>query len=309
VTVDAVTQLGKNAILTFDNSLLNDRPPLLLEGRQTADGSDFPIAVMAIHGRSLSGIDTARVRQKRLEQAQFVAQEIQALQTADPDINLVVAGDFNAFEFTDGYVDVTGHMKGDFTPGDNLICDTNPCTDYVDPDLLNQVLMIPAGERYSFIFGGNAQTLDHALTSSGLDELVRDFQYGRGNADAALILIEDDATPLRSSDHDGLVLFLVKDSDGDGVTDDADFCPGTVIPEAAPTKELKVNSFALTDDDRVFDTLDSEGTGPQQSFDIFDTAGCSCEQIVVEQGLGKGHLRFGCALGEMEAWVEFVNQP
>jgi hypothetical protein len=309
VTVDAVTQLGKNEILAFDNSLLNDRPPLLLEGRQTADGSDFPIAVMAIHGRSLSGIDTARVRQKRLEQAQFVAQEIQALQTADPDINLVVAGDFNAFEFTDGYVDVTGHMKGDFTPGDNLICDTNPCTDYVDPDLLNQVLMIPAGERYSFIFGGNAQTLDHALTSSGLDELVRDFQYGRGNADAALNLIEDDATPLRSSDHDGLVLFLVKDSDGDGVTDDADFCPGTVIPEAAPTKELKVNSFALTDDDRVFDTLDSEGTGPQQSFDIFDTAGCSCEQIVVEQGLGKGHLRFGCALGEMEAWVEFVNQP
>ena len=314
VAVDNVTQLGLNEILAFDNSLLNDRPPLLLEGRQIADGSDFPIAVMAIHGRSLSGIEDLgsngeRVRQKRLEQAQYVAQQVQLLQDANPDINLVVAGDFNAFEFTDGFVDVTGHMKGDFTPGDNLVCDTNPCTDHVDPDLLNQVLMIPAGERYSFIFGGNAQTLDHALTSSGLDELVRDFQYGRGNADAALILIEDDATPLRSSDHDGLVLFLVKDSDGDGVTDDADFCPGTVIPEAAPTKELTVNSFALTDDDRVFDTLDSEGTGPQQSFDIFDTAGCSCEQIVVEQGLGKGHLKFGCALGEMEAWVEFVNQP
>ncbi|NND45324.1 MAG: hypothetical protein HKN58_08370, partial [Xanthomonadales bacterium] len=313
VAVDNVTQLGAGEILTYDGSLLNDRPPLLLEGRQVADGSDFPIAVMAIHARSLGGIDDAadgeRVRQKRYEQAQYVAQQVQLLQDANPDINLVVAGDFNGFEFTDGYVDVTGHMKGSFTPSDNLICDTNPCTDHVDPDLLNQVLMIEPGERYSFIFRGNAQVLDHALTSEGLDELVRDYQYARGNADAAAEWINDPSNPLRSSDHDGLVLFLKKDSDGDGVTDDADYCPGTVIPEAAPTKELRPNNFALADDDRDFDTPELEGVGPMASFDIFDTAGCSCEQIVAEAGLGKGHLMFGCSLGEMEAWVEFVNQP
>ena len=124
-----------------------------------------------------------------------------------------------------------------------------------------------------------------------------------------LILIDDDSTPLRSSDHDGLVLFLVKDSDGDGVTDDADYCPGTVIPEGAPTVELGTNSFALTDADRIFDTKNPKGNGPQASFDIFDTAGCSCEQIVVEQELGKGHLKFGCSLGEMEEWVELINLP
>ncbi|MBT8069663.1 MAG: lamin tail domain-containing protein [Gammaproteobacteria bacterium] len=314
VMVDAVTQLGRFEILSFDGSLLNDRPPLLLEGRQVADGSDFPLAVMAIHGRSLGGIDDSgsngeRVRQKRYEQAQFVAQQVQMLQVANPDINLVVAGDFNAFEFSDSYVDVTGIMKGDFTASEDLICETNPCTDQVNPDLLNQVLMIDAGERYSFIFQGNAQTLDHALTSSGLDELVRDFQFGRGNSDAAVDLINDANTPLRSSDHDGLVLFLAKDSDGDGVTDEADYCPGTVIPEAVPTIVLRTNRFALTDDDRIFDTTEPNGTGPQASFDIFDTAGCSCEQIVVEQGLGKGHLKFGCSLGEMEEWVELINLP
>ncbi len=313
VMVDSITQLGKNEILGFDGSLLNDRPPLLLEGRQVADGSDFPIAVMAIHGRSLGGIDDPsdgeRVRQKRLAQAQYVAQQVQLLQDADPDINLVVAGDFNAFEFTDGYVDVTGHMKGSFTPADNLVCQTNPCTDYVWPDLLNQVLMIPAEERYSFIFGGNAQVLDHALTSEGLDELVRDYQYARGNADAAAIWIQDPATPLRSSDHDGLVLFLEKDSDGDGVTDENDFCPGTSIPEGAPTVELGTIRFALVDDDREFDTIVPPNGGPDDVFDIFDTAGCSCEQIVVEAGLGSGHLRFGCSLGEMREWVEYVNQP
>ena len=169
--------------------------------------------------------------------------------------------------------------------------------------------MIDAGERYSFIFRGNAQALDHALTSTGLDELVRDFEFGRGNSDAAVDLINDDTTPLRSSDHDGLVLFLIKDSDGDGVTDDADYCPATVIPEAAPTRELRTNRFALVDDDRIFDTKDPNGTGPQVTFDIFDTAGCSCEQIVIEQALGKGHLKFGCSLGEMEEWVEWVNLP
>lgn len=313
VEVDAVTQLGLNEINTYDGSLLNDRPPLLLEARQVSDGSDFPISVMAIHGRSLGSIDSPtdgeRVRSKRLQQAQYVAQQVQALQTNDPDINLVVAGDFNGFEFTDGYVDVTGFMKGSFNPADNLVCDTNPCTDHVDPDLINQVLMIPEGERYSFIFGGNAQVLDHALTSSGLDELVQDFQFARGNADYADGLIDDPGTPLRSSDHDGLVLYLKKDSDGDGVTDEADYCPGTVIPEGAPTKELRTNNFALGDDDREFDTLDPNGVGPQASFDIFDTAGCSCEQIVEEAGLGKGHLKFGCSLGEMEDWVDWVSQP
>ncbi|MDX2416094.1 MAG: lamin tail domain-containing protein [Xanthomonadales bacterium] len=313
VEVDAITQLGRFEILAYDNSLLNDRPPLLLEGRQVADNSDFPFAVMSIHSRSLGGIDSSsrgeRVRQKRLEQAQYVAQQNQILQDANPDINLVVAGDFNAFEFSDSYVNVTGFMKGDITPAEDLVCETNPCTDNVSPNLLDQVLMIDAGERYSFIFRGNAQALDHALTSNGLDELVRDFQFGRGNADAAVDLINDDTTVLRSSDHDGLVLFLIKDSDGDGVTDDADYCPATVIPEAAPTRELRTNRFALVDDDRIFDTKKPKGKGPQVSFDIFDTAGCSCEQIVVEQGLGKGHLKFGCSLGVMRGWVEWVNLP
>ena len=312
VVVDNVTQLGRFEILDFDDSLLNDRPPLLLEARQVADGSDFPIAVIAIHGRSLGGIDGSngeRVRQKRYEQGQSVAAKVQAMQTANPDINLVVVGDFNAFEFTDSYVDVTGHMKGGFVAADNLVCDSNDCPDLVDPNLLNQVLMLPEGERYSFIFRGNAQVLDHALTSSGLDELISGFSYGRGNADAAVDLINDDSTLLRSSDHDGLVLFMAKDSDGDGVTDDNDVCAGTVIPEGAGSAKLGVNRWALNDDDRDFDTTAPNGRGPLLAFDIFDTAGCSCEQIIVEQHLGKGHMKFGCSIGAMRNWVNQVSQP
>ena len=95
------------------------------------------------------------------------------------------------------------------------------------------------------------------------------------------------------------------DSDGDGVLDDADFCPGTVIPEGVPTTRLGVNRFALTDGDGIFDTTSPPGGGggPDREFTIEDTSGCSCEQIIVEAGLGKGHVKFGCSISAMEEWV------
>lgn len=159
---------------------------------------------MVVHNRSLGGITTARVQQKRSLQAQSIAQEVQSIQSADSDVALVVIGDFNAFEFTDGFVDAVGEIRGSFDPADNLLSGA----DLVDPDLMNQVFSLPENERYSFIFRGNAQTLDHALTSKPLDLRVRGLQIARGNADAAVDLINDDTTPLRASDHDGLVLYI-----------------------------------------------------------------------------------------------------
>jgi len=116
----------------------------------------------------------------------------------------VVIGDFNAFQFSDGYVDAVGHIRGDFEPADALLSGT----DLVEPDLMNQLMSLPEDEHYSFIFRGNAQVLDHALTSASLDFRVRGLEYARGNADAAVDFINDDSTSLRSSDHDGLVLYI-----------------------------------------------------------------------------------------------------
>jgi hypothetical protein len=303
VAVDAVTQIGRDDIFDFDMSPLHDRPPLLLEARFNGN-ADFPVSVMVVHNRSLSGIESSeRVRLKRLAQAQAVATEVQEMQTADPDLRLVVVGDFNAFEFTDGYVDAVGQIAGNVDPDASLV--SGP--DLVDPDLINQVLAIPAEERYSFIFGGTAQVLDHALTGMSLDSSVRGLEYGRGNADAAVDLINDSGTVLRSSDHDGLVLFLTSDVDGDGVGDDADICPMTAIPESVPTRELGVNRWALADDDRDFDTRSPPG-GSDAAFSTEDTAGCSCSQIIAAQGLGKGHVRFGCSTGVMQDWVGLVSQ-
>ena len=305
IAVDAITQFGKDEILPFDGSLLNDRPPLLLEGRSINEGADYPFAVLVLHNRSLGGIEGdegPRIRAKRLAQAQSVATIVQALQEDNPDVRLVVAGDFNAFEFSDGYVDVLGQIRGDVDPLENLLSGD----DLVDPNLINQVMSIGQDERYSFIFRGSAQVLDHALTSTALDESVRGFEYGRGNADAALDLINDGTTPLRSSDHDGFVLFLTKDKDGDGVNDDADVCPATVIPEMLQ-RDLGKNRFALTDSDFEFDTNASKGKGPRRSYSTLDTAGCSCTQIIDAQGLGNGHKKFGCSIGAMENWTRLMR--
>jgi len=306
VAVDAVTQLGKDEILPFDGSLLHDRPPLLLEGRSVNEGADYPIAVITVHNRSLGGIDSSnsgeRVRAKRLAQAQAIAVKVQEMQNADPDIRLVVTGDFNAFEFTDGYVDAVGQIAGSFDPAENLL--SGP--DEVDPDLINQVLAIDNDERYSFIFRGTAQALDHSLTSMALDASVRGLEFGRGNADAAVDLINDGSTVLRSSDHDGLVLYLTKDKDNDGVNDDADVCPATSIPES-PDRGLGVNRFALMDGDFSFDTNGSKGKGPGRSYSTEDTAGCSCTQIIAAQGLGNGHSKFGCSIGAMDNWVRLME--
>lgn len=180
--------------------LVHDRPPLVIEGWSLL----YPLSVMVVHNRSLGGIDTERVQQKRLAQSLSIAGKLQAIQTERPSAGLVVVGDFNAFEFSDSYVDVLGLIRGDVDPAESLV--SGP--DLVEPDLLNQVESLPPGERYSFVFRGNAQTLDHALTNRVLDFRVRGLEFARGNADAAVDLINDDTTYLRASDHDGLVLYI-----------------------------------------------------------------------------------------------------
>ena len=327
ILVDNVIQLGKDEtfIDPTDDSvdILHDRPPLLLEGRCQLAFGTYPISVMVVHNRSLSRIDDPfdgeRVRFKRLSQAESIAIKVQGLQTVDPDVRLVVIGDFNAFEFTDGYVDSVAVISGDFDPATSFVCYEAACsTDLVEPDLDNQVLGLDASERYSFIFGGNAQSLDHALTSQKLAAEISGTEFGRGNSDVPADLINDDGIidpanlPLRSSDHDGMVVFIAKDEDADGVPNDLDICPGTQAPEQnVPTDGvLGSNRWALLDDEDplIFDQALPQG-GSKASYTLGDTAGCSCEQIIDAQGLGNGHTKFGCSNSAMETWTELVALP
>lgn len=222
VQVLSVVQQGADTMWTEpggDTSLLNDRPPLQLDAVvHFADGRAFPVTAIVVHSRSLSGAEAAttngeRIRAKRQRQAEYLATLVQELQAADPDRAITVTGDFNAFEFNDGYVDALGTITGmpsadeaTVVPGDGV--------DLVDPDLLNLYLLEPADQRYSFVFDGSAQSLDHVLVNQALGAAVADIglDHARINADFPLVARNDGTSPSRLSDHDPVMAYFRLDA-------------------------------------------------------------------------------------------------
>ncbi len=118
----------------------------------------------------------------------------------DPDANVVALGDLNEFEFV------------------------SPVGEILSTNLANTTLLLEPDERYSFVFQGNSQQLDHVLVSEALAESAR-VDVVHVNSDLA-------ETPARASDHDPvLVTFDVDaaapasgaDLNGDGVVDRGDY--------------------------------------------------------------------------------------
>ncbi|MEN3334722.1 MAG: uncharacterized protein V7641_4087 [Blastocatellia bacterium] len=208
VTLLSAEQFGKDA--TFTNPTngqpenLNDYPPLRLKAIVASPfGADVPVTVIVNHLRSLGGIDDAsdgaRVRAKRRAQAEFLATLLQAEQS-QPDASVIVVGDFNAFEFNDGYVDVMGTIKGSPAPADQVVL-ASP--DLVDPDFVDLTTeQVTHSERYSFVFEGNAQALDHILVNSHFHSRASHTTYAHFNADLPETLRNDGSRPERISDHD-----------------------------------------------------------------------------------------------------------
>ncbi len=227
VEVVAVQQeLAGTLLVNPDSSteLLNDRPPLRLNAIvHHANGASFPVTVIVNHMKALTGVDDptagsngwttkgARDRAKRQKQAEDLANLVQARQTADPTERIVLVGDFNAYEFNDGYVDMTGVITGlpapdaeTAVPGDGI--------DLVNPDLDNLFDTAPAAQRYTYVFDGNAQSIDHALVNAPLvaDTLARRLEHPRLNADFPEVdrSLYGPTDVTRLGDHDPIVAFF-----------------------------------------------------------------------------------------------------
>ncbi len=226
VQVLSVEQVGADATWTYEGdgstTLLNDRPPLVLDAVVNfADGRELPVTVVTVHQRSLSGINDEtplgtgtngdRVRQKRQKQAEFLAGMLQDMQQADPERKLIVLGDFNAFEFNDGYADVMGTVTG-MPSADAATAVNGDGADLVEPDMYNATFGAPAEERYSFVFENNAQSLDHILVNDAVlaSPLVNSWtmSHARINADFPETARNDANSAARLSDHDPSVLLL-----------------------------------------------------------------------------------------------------
>ena len=214
VTVLNVRQEGKDASFVDPTDasvdLLNDRPPLVLDARVVRpNASSFDFTVVINHLRSLNGVgdpvDGPRVRAKRRAQAEYLASLIQSLQAANPAARIVAIGDFNAFDVSDGYVDSIGTIKGAPAPFTEV---TLASPDLVNPNLTNLASWLPTEQRYSYVFDGNAQVLDHALVNAAMLPWVSRFGYTRSNADFPDTARNDGTRPERLSDHDASVTYL-----------------------------------------------------------------------------------------------------
>jgi len=218
VEVLETKQFGKdekfqNPVSKNDVSL-NDRPPFLLRAsiKDAKTNTPFEFAVIVNHLKSLRGYnddkDAPFVRMKKRLQAEFLAKYVADRLKANPNERIALVGDFNAFQFNDGIMDVLGTLKGTPSAKDVVM---NASEDLLNPDLTNLVDKIKIEQRYSYSFDGNAQVLDHFLISPAMQNHVNGFGYARVNTDFPEIYRNDATRVERFSDHDAAVAFFTFD--------------------------------------------------------------------------------------------------
>ena len=140
---------------------------------------DYKVFVIVNHFKSKGGDDAlfGRIQPpvqntlpQRKAQAQAINDFASKILSLDPKANVVVVGDLNDFDFSDT-------LKA--LQGDNLT---------------NLVNYLPREDRYSFIYNGNSQMLDHILVSSNM--LAHNTRIDAVHVDSEFPV--DD----RASDHD-----------------------------------------------------------------------------------------------------------
>lgn len=157
------------------SQFLFDRPPLLF---------DFAIgqtvySIVVNHWRSRVGTTTNE--EERIAEADFLGGEIAKLQRE----NLIVVGDFNDTE-----TDVSLFTLVDRT-GLTLLTG-----------------MVPPESRYSLLFEGVSQAIDHILLSPALAGSVIRVDYAHYNSDYPVTPNESQRNAVRAADHDAVYVNL-----------------------------------------------------------------------------------------------------
>ena len=170
-----------------NNPAFNEDPNLGYEGTRKSLAGEFifqgyKVFVIVNHFKSKGGDDPLFGRVQPPEQATLAQRTAQArvindfvskILRLDPNANVVVLGDLNDFDFSD----TLATLQGD--------------------NLTNLVNYLPREDRYSFIYNGNSQMLDHILVSANM-------LAHRTRIDAVHVNSEF-PTDDRASDHDPVV--------------------------------------------------------------------------------------------------------
>lgn len=201
------TQLGKDLKITDPNSknnvLVNLRPPLIL--RVTIDNASekpFDLTIINNHFKSYVKINDPKVGpfivRQRQAQAEYLAGLVELIQKKNPRERILLVGDFNAPTGTDGLLDVIGIIRGEPRNSEVLF----PGRKLVKNPLFDISVMVAKKERYSYVYNGSAEVLDHVLVNNPLVPFVAGMHFVHCNSDFADSFRNDAQRPERFSDHD-----------------------------------------------------------------------------------------------------------
>jgi len=140
----------------------------------------------------LYGINQPAVRKSEIQrklQAHAVRGYTDMLLTVNPEAYIVVAGDFNDFQFAEP-------GEGDHHPLAILAGDDSKLA------MHNLITNVKPSHRFTFVHEGNAQVLDHILVSTALHQRTKTFTISHFNTNAATAHRNNPLIPNRSSDHD-----------------------------------------------------------------------------------------------------------
>ena len=160
---------------------LFNRPPLVVDLQvEGAWGEPYTLTVIVNHWKSKGGDESVNVVRRTL-QAAHVASLVQERLDQDPGARVVVLGDLNDF-----------YGSG---PVETLRQGTTP-------PLVHVYDILPRLDRYTYIFNGASQVLDHILVTPGMRGDLAGVSPLHINADFPETETVDPGTVFRSSDHD-----------------------------------------------------------------------------------------------------------
>ncbi|MEE9514028.1 MAG: endonuclease/exonuclease/phosphatase family protein, partial [Anaerolineales bacterium] len=161
---------------------LTSRPPLLIKVQLDTGNENRVLYILNNHFTSLAGGEAA-TEPRRAAQSAWNVEIVDRLRAADPDAHIVVLGDLNSFY------------------------DSLPIDVLRESGLRHVFERLPGDERYTYIYQGVAQTLDHILVSPSLWAALEEVHVLHTNADFAMPVPEDDS-PIHKSDHDPVIVII-----------------------------------------------------------------------------------------------------
>lgn len=222
LVTDSVTQVEQASTYTTtsgSSATLWERPPLVLQAEFVRVGKNYPVTVINVHLTPRTNIGDATlgpdIRNHRAAQAADLSALVQSYQSAGD--NVIVAGNLNAFEYNDGYVDVTGILDGSPAAASAV-------TLYKATSTTGALTDFPASvastSRYNFIEAGDAVVYEHILASAtvtnnatasaSLASYVSAVTQPHFTTDFAAIDANSSSTPAGLTPHDGFVVsFLI----------------------------------------------------------------------------------------------------